>query len=99
MGGDVMGSVTRGVETMIRRMVEIGKTRRWLTRLATLGVVLTTVSLALVVAATAGTQQRKAPQAKVRIAVVLHLRVPSLLQFCYGAEQAGKEFGFSVDCV
>jgi ABC-type sugar transport system substrate-binding protein len=36
---------------------------------------------------------------QIRIAVVLHLRVPSLLQFCYGAEQAGKEFGFSVDCV
>ena len=42
-----------------------------------------------------------APTAKerIKIAVVLHLRVPSLLQFGYGAQQAGKEFGFDVDVV
>ena len=52
---------------------------------------------ALVVTAGAGARQHHA--SNIRIAVVLHLRVPSLLQFCYGASEAGKEFGFSVDCV
>ena len=47
----------------------------------------------------ANAETTEKPAKRPRIAVVLHLRVPSLLQFCYGAEQAGKEMGFDVDCV
>jgi len=49
--------------------------------------------------ADAGSKHQAKAKAKVRIAVVLHLRVPSLLQFCYGAQWAGKQYGFDVDCV
>ncbi len=70
--------------------------RRWRSRAF---VVPLMVAIAALIA-TSGAGARKANAASnIRIAVVLHLRVPSLLQFCYGADQAGKEYGFSVDCV
>ena len=66
---------------------------------AALALVAATAGLVLATGAAAGSQRNGSAQKQIRIAVVLHLRVPSLLQFCYGANQAGKEFGFSVDCV
>jgi len=81
-------------------MVQSSAPRRTrMRRLVTLGLTVAAVSLMLVAAASAGPQRHQGSRGNIRIAVVLHLRVPSLLQFCYGAEQAGKEFGFSVDCV
>jgi ribose transport system substrate-binding protein len=66
---------------------------------AALAVVAVACSLAIVTVTGAAAQPNSKAAERIRIAVVLHLRVPSLLQFCYGAETAGKEFGFDVDCV
>jgi ABC-type sugar transport system substrate-binding protein len=78
--------------------VGLGRGKR-VKRITALAVAAASVGLVLSTVASAGHQVRGQSQKQIRIAVVLHLRVPSLLQFCYGAEQAGKEFGFAVDCV
>jgi ribose transport system substrate-binding protein len=83
------------VPVIVRRVMR----DRRLTGMATLALVAAITGLVLATGATAGPQRSGRVHKQIRIAVVLHLRVPSLLQFCYGADQAGKEFGFSVDCV
>jgi ABC-type sugar transport system substrate-binding protein len=55
--------------------------------------------LAVCMGTAAAAHTKSAGGDKPKIAVVLHLRVPSLLQFCYGAETAGQQLGFDVDCV
>ena len=54
-------------------------------------------ALFIVSGATAKSNSKSADQLK--MAVILHLRVPSLLQFGYGAQAAGKQYGFKVDVV
>jgi ABC-type sugar transport system substrate-binding protein len=80
------------------------KTRRPNTaRVMALGGTLAALVAACFFSALTGTstaaRAKSAGGEKPKIAVVLHLRVPSLLQFCYGAETAGQELGFDVDCV
>jgi ABC-type sugar transport system substrate-binding protein len=79
-----------------RRVIAGRKLGLWATLAAALVIA---GSLVIVTGAGAGAKKTSKAGAKIRIAVVLHLRVPSLLQFCYGAESAGKQFGFDVDCV
>jgi ABC-type sugar transport system substrate-binding protein len=80
---------------MVQGFTRLGTKRR---RFVGLGVLAVALVLAAAVALASPNAQARSTK-QIRIAVVLHIRVPSLLQFCYGASQAGKEFGFSVDCV
>ena len=79
---------------------DIGRGGRSRTRLLALPALVAGLVFALALASTAsGNPSSRTAKDRIKIAVVLHLRVPSLLQFGYGAAQAGKEFGFDVHVV
>ena len=83
---------------MIGIVRDIGRGGGSRTRLLALPALVAGLVFALVLASTAsGNPSARTAKDRIKIAVVLHLRVPSLLQFGYGAQQAGKEFGFDVD--
>jgi ABC-type sugar transport system substrate-binding protein len=63
------------------------------------GVALAAVSGAALATTPSATHGKSAQKANIKIAVVLHLRVPSLQTFIYGAKEAGKQLGFTVDGV
>jgi ribose transport system substrate-binding protein len=84
-------------------MVGRHKTLRRVPLIAAAGVTAGVVVAAVTAGALATTpsthSSKAAANAKIKIAVVLHLRVPSLQTFIYGAKEAGRQFGFSVDGV